>query len=293
MAQAEPYLPMSTGFRRIFIVILALCVGFLFLLPRQSQELLGWIGNPLSSVLEVPLKFVASIQQEVGETWERYVALQNVETENQELTLEVARLQGEINHLKEQAILAEEFQRLLTYQQTAPMKTVAARIIGRNVSNWYRAVIIDKGKQDGIDQEMGVITEAGVVGRVIRVNARTAVVLLLTDPNVAVTGMIQKSRDEGIIQGTPQGAVQMKYIPPLSPVDVGDRVVTSGLAGDFPRGLQIGYIQALIKADTDLFQAAEIRPIVDFSKLEGVLIITTFQESIPIHLPAPLPPPAS
>ncbi|MDR4493400.1 MAG: rod shape-determining protein MreC [Nitrospirales bacterium] len=284
---------MSTGLRRISIVIVVLCVGVWFLLPRQSQAVLGWVGNPLSSVLEVPLKWVASLQQAVGETWERYVALQHVEADNQALTLEVARLQGEVNLLKEQAIIAEEFERLLTYQQTAPMKTVPARIIGRNVSNWYRAVIIDKGQQDGIEQEMGVITEAGVVGRIIRVNPSTAVVLLVTDPNVAVTGMIQKSRDEGIIQGTPQGTIQMKYLPPLSTVDVDDRVVTSGLAGDFPRGLQIGKIQSLIKADTDLFQAAEIVPIVDFAKLEGVLVITTFQESIPINLPAPLPPPSS
>ncbi len=284
---------MSTGLRRISIVIVVLCAGLWFLLPRQSQEVLGWVGNPLASILEVPLELVASLQQTIGDTWEQYVDLQQVEAENQSLTSEIARLQGEINNLKEQAIIAEEFGRLLTYQQTAPMKTVPARIIGRNVSNWYRAVIINKGQQDGIEQEMGVITEAGVVGRVIRVNPRTAVVLLLTDPNVAVTAMIQKSRDEGIIQGTPQGAIQMKYLPPLSPVEVGDRIVTSGLAGDFPRGLQIGKIQSLIKADTDLFQAAEIIPIVDFAKLEGVLVITTFQESIPINLPAPLPPPGS
>lgn len=284
---------MSTGFRWILIVLLLLCVGLLLLLPRQSQDLLGWVGNPLSPVLEVPLKFVASLQESVRETWDQYVALQHVAQENQALTHEVARLRGEINQLKEEHILAEEFERLITYQQAAPMQTVAARIIGRNVSNWYRAVIIDKGQQDGIGQEMGVITEAGVVGRVIRVNPRTAVVLLLTDPNVAVTGMIQKSRDEGIVQGTPQGAIHMKYLPPLSPVEAGDRVVTSGLAGDFPRGLQIGQIQTITKADTDLFQAAEITPIVNFAKLEGVLVLTAFQESIPVDLPAPLPPPAS
>lgn len=284
---------MSTGFRWILIVLLLLCVGLLLLLPRQSQDLLGWVGNPLSPVLEVPLKFVASLQESVRETWGQYVALQHVAQENQALTHEVARLHGEINQLKEEHILEEEFERLITYQQAAPMQTVAARIIGRNVSNWYRAVIIDKGQQDGIGQEMGVITEAGVVGRVIRVNPRTAVVLLLTDPNVAVTGMIQKSRDEGIVQGTPQGAIHMKYLPPLSPVEAGDRVVTSGLAGDFPRGLQIGQIQTITKADTDLFQAAEITPIVNFAKLEGVLVITAFQESIPVDLPAPLPPPAS
>lgn len=284
---------MSTGLRSILSVLFLLFMGFLFLLPRQSQDVLTWFGNPLSSVLEIPLTFVASVQQKVEETLDHYITLQHAAEENQLLTQEIARLQGEINHLKEQAIISEEFEQLATYQRLTPMKTVAARIIGRNVSNWYRAVVIDKGQHDGIAQEMGVITEAGVVGRVIRVNPRTAVVLLLTDPNVAVTGMIQKSRDEGIIQGTPQGTIQMKYLPPLSPVEVGDQVVTSGLAGDFPRGLHIGQIQTITKADTDLFQAAEITPIVDFAKLEGILVITSFQESIPVDLPDPLPPPAS
>lgn len=100
--------------------------------------------------------------------------------------------------------------------------------------------------------------------------------LLMSDPNVAITGMIQSSRDEGIIQGTPQGAIRMKYLPPLSAVQVGDAIVTSGLTDDFPRGLQIGHIQEVTKGPTDLFQSGEITPIVDFSKLEGVLVITSF-----------------
>ncbi|MEJ2229866.1 MAG: rod shape-determining protein MreC, partial [Nitrospirales bacterium] len=172
-------------------------------------------------------------------------------------------------------------------QETAPMTTLPARIIGRNVSNWYRAIIINKGDRDGIKPEMGVITHAGVVGRVIRVNPTTAIVLLLSDPNVAITGMVQNTRDEGIIQGTPQGTIHMKYLPPLSPVQPGDPVVTSGLTGDFPRGLQIGRVQQVTKADTDLFQLGEIDPIVDFSKLEGVLVITSFQTFLAESLSEP------
>jgi rod shape-determining protein MreC len=134
---------------------------------------------------------------------------------------------------------------------------------------------------------MGVITDAGVVGRIVRVNPMTSIMLLLSDPNVAITGMIQSSRDEGIIQGTPQGSIHMKYLPPLSSVQVGDAIVTSGLTGDFPRGLHIGRIQQVTKAATDLFQSGEVTPIVDFSKLEGVLVITSFQPTIsPESLPS-------
>ncbi len=231
-------------------------------------------------ILEGPLQGVSSIQNSAKETWSQYIAHQQVWEENQRLKVEIQKLQGEQNRLREQAILDRDFEKLSMYQTTAPMTTLYARIIGRNVSNWYRAVVIDKGASDGVHVEMGVITNAGVVGRVVRVNPTTSIVLLLSDPNVAITGMIQASRDEGIIQGTPQGNIHMKYLPPLSPVQVGDAVVTSGLTEDFPRGLHIGHIKQVTKAATDLFQSGEVTPIVDFSKLEGVLVVTSFQPAI-------------
>jgi rod shape-determining protein MreC len=98
--------------------------------------------------------------------------------------------------------------------------------------------------------------------------------------------MIQTSRDEGIIQGTPQGNIHMKYLPPLSPVKVGDAIVTSGLTDDFPRGLSIGHIRQITKATTDLFQSGEVTPIVDLSKLEGVLVITSFEPPISAESPS-------
>lgn len=276
---------MSAGVRRILWIAFILFLALLLFLPRQSQDWLSHVGGPFARIIEIPLHSVASVQDSVSEIWNHYIVLQNVWEENRYLKLEIQRLQGEQNLLREQSIMATQFQQLLAYQETSPLRTLPARIIGRNASNWYRSMIINKGARDGIHPEMGVITDAGVVGRVVRVNPTTAIVLLLSDPNVAITGMIQNTRDEGIIQGTPQGIIHMKYLPPLSSVHPGDSVVTSGLTDDFPRGLQIGWIQQVTKADTDLFQLGEIDPIVDFSKLEGVLVITSFQTSLHESLP--------
>ena len=281
-------LPITTGLRRLLIGVFILFLLLVLFLPRKSQEWLGQVGGPLAIMLEGPLQLVSFAQNSWRENWNHYIALQHVWEENQELKVEIQKLQGEKNRLQEQAILALDFQKLSTYQATAPMTTLAARIIGRQVSNWYRAMVIDKGASDGIHVEMGVITDAGVVGRIVRVNPATSIVLLLSDPNVAITGMIQTSRDEGIIQGTPQGTIHMKYLPPLSSVQVGDAIVTSGLTDDFPRGLQIGHIQQVTKAATDLFQSGEVKPTVEFSKLEGVLVITSFQPKISTdHNPEP------
>jgi rod shape-determining protein MreC len=121
---------------------------------------------------------------------------------------------------------------------------------------------------------MGVIAPAGVVGRIVKTTPYSSMVLLVTDPNNAVTGLIQRTRDEGIVEGTVKGRARMKYIPLLSALQPGDKVVTSGLMGGFPKGLPIGTITEIEKDESDLFQSAELIPEVDFRKLEEVLVIT-------------------
>jgi rod shape-determining protein MreC len=96
----------------------------------------------------------------------------------------------------------------------------------------------------------------------------------VTDPHNAITGIIQRSRDEGIVEGTFQGRARIKYLPLLASIRVGDIVVTSGLTGGFPRGIVIGTVLTMQKEEGELFQSAEIAPQADLSKLEEVLIIT-------------------
>jgi rod shape-determining protein MreC len=108
---------------------------------------------------------------------------------------------------------------------------------------------------------------------VVKTTGATSVVLLLTDPNNAIAGLIQRTRDEGIVEGVPQGRAKLKYIPMLSALKEGDRVVTSGLVGGFPRGLAIGTITAIDREEGALFQTAELAPEVDLSRVEEVLVI--------------------
>jgi rod shape-determining protein MreC len=150
---------------------------------------------------------------------------------------------------------------------------VAAQVIGRDTGNWYRTIILNKGESDGLQPDMGVITAAGVVGRIVKTTAATSVVLLVTDPNNAIAGLIQRTRDEGIVEGTTQGLARLKYIPLLSIMRTGDRVVTSGLVGGFPRGLAIGTITRIDKEEGALFQSAEMTPEVDANRVEEVLVI--------------------
>ncbi len=273
LGRARPVVFWGSGPKRVFIILLLVSfIGF-SLLPRQAEILLQYVGRPVADVLAIPIAAMAHVDQTFRDGWNHYIALQGVYDQNRRLHLQVQELQGQLNQLQERSLTSQRLAVLLDFQSQSEMETLVARVIGRSASNWYRGIILNKGEQDGVRAEMGLITPAGVVGQIVKVASATSIALLITDPNVAVTGFTQRTRDEGIIQGTSQGLVRMKYIPPLSSVQKGDAVVTSGLTGGFPRGLLIGKVLDVTEQEGDLFQTATISPIVDFGQLEEVLII--------------------
>ena len=262
-----------SGTRRLVLASIVLLLVALFLLPSQSQGLLQYVSSPLGEALSLPLQAISSIDHGISELWAGYVALQGVREENERLRKDMDLLRGQNGQLREAAAATERLKSLLQFKEQAPSVIVAAQVIGRDATNLYRSVIINKGESDGIRSDMGVVTPAGVVGRVVKTTGATAVVLLVTDPNNAIAGLIQRTRDEGIVEGTQQGLARLKYIPLLSTVRNGDRVVTSGLVGGFPRGLPLGTITGIDRAEGALFQSAELMPDVDMGRLEEVLVI--------------------
>jgi rod shape-determining protein MreC len=276
------------GGKRAVFLFLALLIAALLLLPESRQEPLLALGRHMASAVSVPLHAFDTLNQGVETLWTRYLALQNTRTENLALRQEIARLRQENVRLRETAAASTRLSDLLELKERLPYPTITAQVVGRDPSNWYRSVVINKGAQDGLAVDMGVITPAGVVGRVVKVYSRFAIVLLLIDQNNAITGLIQRTRDEGIVEGTEKGLARIKYLPLLSTVKVGDQVVTSGLAGGFPRGLPIGAITKIERREAELFLSAEIAPDSDFAKLEEVLVVTSPRESDQLP-PAPFP----
>ncbi len=265
---------LGSGTRRIVVVVFAIAGVAFFFYPRHAQSLLHTVGNPLADLAALPMARLATLDRGIRDWWGRYVALQDVSEQNRELRRTVRRLEGDLNQWRERVLASERLSALLAFQKQAPMQTVAAKVIGRSTSNWYQGVVLNKGEDDGVHVEMGVTTPAGVVGTIVKTGGSTSIALLILDPNIAVTGLIQRTRDEGIVQGTSQGLVRIKYLPPLSSVEHGDVVVTSGLTGGFPRGLLIGRVSRVKKSDGDLFQIADVVPVVNFRQMEDVLVVT-------------------
>ncbi|UCC86479.1 MAG: rod shape-determining protein MreC [Anaerolineales bacterium] len=212
---------------------------------------------------------------------------------NAELQAEVNRLSVENARLTEVERENERLRQLLNFTRSNPWydykaAAVVGQRIGEDPSNLLFSIFVDVGARDGVAIDMPVITDRGLVGRVVAVGPNVAGVLLLIDPASAVNARVQNSRVTGIVRGNIDGGLVMERIPQGETISPGDIVLTSGLGGNFPDKLVIGQITEVLQRDSDLFQSARVRPTVDFGKLEEVMVIVTFATNFEGELQSPL-----
>ena len=192
---------------------------------------------------------------------------------NDQLTLENARL-------AEAAIVAQQGVKLDAAQRALPYKTITAPVIARDPSGVLKTIVIGAGKDQGVKVDQIVLSEQGVVGRVSEAGSNYAKVLLVTDSSSSVSALVQTSRASGIVRGQYGDTLVMEWILQSDPVKQGDVVVTAGLGiGNelrslYPKGLVIGTVVDVTKAEVSAYQRAVVAPAVDLRKLENVLVIT-------------------
>ncbi len=228
-------------------------------------------------LLEITFPFQKAIMYStdaLGDLIDSYVLLVNLKRENIALRRIVAELQEENNSLREKAIASERLRNLLRFSREIPRPMLPVQIIGIDPSSWFRTVVIDKGTKHGVNRGMAVVSPEGIVGHVLQISPHCAKVLLITDFNSSVDAIIQRSRANGLVEGNGETLCRLKYAPRTHDIQLGDRVVTSGLGGRYPKGLMIGKITKINKKSYGLFQQAEIIPSVNFTKLEEVFVIT-------------------
>lgn len=217
----------------------------------------------------------------------RFVAVQDMLTaprdvaslreRNAELEAEVAELQAQVIQLQQQVGETEILAALVDFSRANPENTyLAAAVIGRDPSPFLHYVIINRGSNDGIRRGMPVVTNQGLVGRVDAVIADAARVQLITDPASNVNVRLQNAETEASLVGSATGDLSLELIPQDVSIEAGDLVLTSGLGGGYPPDLIVGQVISIRTRDSDLFQQATVQPVVDFNRLQIVLIIVNF-----------------
>jgi len=176
------------------------------------------------------------------DSWKRYLFLVGMEDENRRLRHGNAVLSEQINHYREGYIEGMRLQKLLNLKDGLTNRVVAARVVDRSRASLFKTILIDKGTADGMRVGFPVLSEQGVVGRIIETAWHASQVLLLVDGNSNIDGLIQRSRAQGILQGAGSAGCNLKYISRVEEVLPGDVVLSSGLAGVFPKGLLLGVV---------------------------------------------------
>ena len=262
-------------YRGLSALLLVLLLSFLLLTyqVRFSQERASF---PKKLVMTIVAPFLRAIQNSsafFSSLWTGYVDLRYVRQENRTLQEEVDRLRSEEMFLLEAKRENERLRQILQLREHISPPAIAARVIGKDPSNWFRSILIDKGFKEGINKNTAVFCPQGLVGRVTEVMERTSRVQLITDPNCAVGALVQPSRVGGVVVGEVGPFCRLKFLPQDAEIQVGDSVLTSGLSGLSPKGIPIGTVSAVYKKENALFQEAEVLPRVDLFSLEEVLII--------------------
>jgi rod shape-determining protein MreC len=235
-----------------------------------------------NGVVYWPERILHGTGQGIYGFWHNYIDLRHARQENQDLQKTVDRLRLEQAALLEDAKQGQRLQALLNFQQKYIYKTVAAQAIGTSGTDQSRVFTIDKGKADGLEHDMAVITADGIVGKVRDVFGHSAQVLAINDQSSGAGVILESTRVRGILRGNANGQPQIVDIIADQRIQPGEKVLTAGGDQIFPRGLPVGVVEKVVRdPERDAFINVIIKPAAHLDRLDEVLVITSSEPRFP------------
>lgn len=254
-------------FYLILLLLISLLLSFFVPLPSSHVKM---------SVIEFfkpALRVFNNSSSSVKDWGNPIVGRRSYLKENERLKKRVEELTARIIVLEEAHIENGRLKALLSFKETLKTNSVAAHVIATDGSNWSDTILLDKGEKDGIKVNSAVVSSDGLVGRVVEVGGTIARVLLITDPDSKVAGLVQSNRESGIVEGIGNNRCRIKYLPLNSDVKKDDVVITSGLSEIAPKGIAIGRVLEVTRDPGGLYMCGILQPHVDLQKIEEVLCI--------------------
>jgi rod shape-determining protein MreC len=254
----------------LFILIPVIAIDTSTRSPRNYRfydRIIVGMTSPIQAMISWSLEKVTS-------GFENYIFLLHTHRDNLALLDENRKLHNAIAGLKETEQENARLKKLLNFEEKFHFKSVLARVIAKDVSTEFRSIRLNRGESSGIRQNMAVVTDEGIVGRVWRTTPNTADVVTILDLISAVDAIVERSRARGIVEGLTDDTCQLKYALRTDDIQPGDVLISSGLGGIFPKGMTVGTVSKVNRKSYGITQEVEVRPSVEFSKLEEVMVIT-------------------
>jgi rod shape-determining protein MreC len=268
--------------RLLVVTLVSISLVTITLDYRQGDSgPLAAAGDAALTVISPLQEAVSTVTKPIGNFFSTLVRLPSIRRENEELKARVAQLESEIATSVEVSSRLNELEALLGLSTSLgpDVTTKAAQVIANGVSNFEWTITIDQGSGDGIQVDMPVVAAAGLVGHVTRVAPTSAVVQLIIDPDSFVAGRLDVSRATGLVSGEAERDLRMSLVDTSVDVQPGERVVTAGYKipgvaeGLYPPGILIGSVSRVLPEEGDLEKFITVRPAVDFSTLDVVLVV--------------------
>lgn len=266
----------TSRFRTFRLVLLGgvlLTVGLIFLVFVFGNQEVGPMHKLLLETAGPVQKMMSKATEPILSLKKEYLGLLSVQEDKEHLRQELQKYRAAAYKTREAVATNARLRKLLDFKESSGFPTVAAQVIGKDPSLWFRSVIIDRGNSDGVVKGMPVVTGDGIVGQIYSTSPNYAKVLLSIAPSSALDVLLQESRVRGILKGTGESTYRLEYILKTVEISEGDHVVTAGYGGLFPTGLPVGVVSRVIKKRRGMFLEVEVTPAVDFETLEGLLVI--------------------
>jgi rod shape-determining protein MreC len=258
----------------IIVGAIALIVVNIIILSVNSSRYSSYGSGRIAIFFIAPFqKTITQSVQFLKNIWSHYFYLVSIAKENDNLKKAINHAIDKNNKYREVEISNFRLRNLLNFRKTIANQVLVAEVVGQDPSPWFKTIIIDKGKSDGVEKGLPVVVSEGIAGQVIDISCNYSKVLLIIDQNSAVDALVQRTRDRGLIKGQSDGRCLLKYVLRKHDIKVGDTVISSGLDGVFPKGLRIGDVTEIIKYNSGIFQEVIVTPYIDFEKLEEVLLV--------------------
>lgn len=265
-------------YRDFFICVILLGLPFLFLHSNLKEPSKHNAFDKVILKVSTPIQYVSSmVARTITDVWGSYIYLVDVGEENEFLKMENLRLKKlnqQVNQLQMDNL---RLRKMLEFKETSKHKFLAAQVIGKNTSPFFRVmrIAIDRGAAK-VKPGMAVVTNEGLVGQVDGVWDIYSDVLLAVDPKSSIDVYTERNKSRGLLNGTGDSSkyeCKIEYLLKTDEVQVGDVVVTSGMDKQFPEGVEVGKISKLRKREFGLFQEAWVQPSVDFSRVKDVFVM--------------------
>jgi rod shape-determining protein MreC len=238
--------------------------------PEKEQSILRvWVMSVFSPVVKVS----DAVISKVTGSFTGLSDLRRAKTENEDLKQRVEQLTIELNETREKAKESEVMRTIYGLPAAAQYSQIAANVIARDTSLWFKRLTIDRGTLDGIKRDMPVVTSTGIVGRIINVGPNFAQVQIITDANAGVGVMIQRTRVPGELKGLNKARCEIKNMPATEEIQEGDVVMTTGLDRIYPKGLIVGAVESVENDASGPWKKIIVNPVAPVDRIENVLVL--------------------